>query len=125
MTLNFADEKPIYLQIAEEIEDAILSGAFEEDGQIPSTTEISVNYKINPATALKGINLLVESEIVYKKRGLGMFVSVGAKEHILQKRKQAFYENFVISLLSEAAKLNMTKSEILDMIERGIDHEQH
>lgn len=125
MTLNFADEKPIYLQIAEEIEDAILSGAFEEDGQIPSTTEISVNYKINPATALKGINLLVESEIVYKKRGLGMFVSVGAKEHILQKRKQAFYENFVISLLSEAAKLNMTKGEILDMIERGIDHEQH
>jgi DNA-binding transcriptional regulator YhcF (GntR family) len=68
---------------------------------------------------------LVESEIVYKKRGLGMFVSVGAKEHILQKRKQAFYENFVISLLSEAAKLNMTKDEILDMIERGIDHEQH
>ena len=125
MTLNFADEKPIYLQIAEEIEDAILSGAFEEDGQIPSTTEISVNYKINPATALKGINLLVGSEIVYKKRGLGMFASVGAKEHILQKRKQAFYENFVISLLSEAAKLNMTKDEILDMIERGIDHEQH
>ena len=125
MTLNFADEKPIYLQIAEEIEDAILSGAFEEDGQIPSTTEISVNYKINPATALKGINLLVESEIVYKKRGLGMFVSVGAKEHILQKRKQAFYENFVISLLSEAAKLNMTKGEILDMIERGIEHEQY
>lgn len=125
MTLNFADEKPIYLQIAEEIEDAILSGAFEEDGQIPSTTEISVNYKINPATALKGINLLVESKIVYKRRGLGMFVSVGAKEHILQKRKQAFYENFVISLLLEAAKLNMTKGEILDMIERGIDHEQH
>jgi DNA-binding transcriptional regulator YhcF (GntR family) len=125
MALNFADEKPIYLQIAEEIEDAILSGAFEEEGQIPSTTEISVSYKINPATALKGVNLLVESKIVYKKRGLGMFVSVGAKEQILQKRKQTFYENFVISLLSEAAKLNMTKGEILDMIERGIEHEQH
>lgn len=125
MTLNFADEKPIYLQISEEIEDAILSGAFEEDGQIPSTTEISVNYKINPATALKGINLLVENKIVYKKRGLGMFVSVGAKEQILQKRKQAFYDSYVISLLSEAAKLNMTKSEILEMIERGISNEQH
>ncbi len=125
MTLNFADEKPIYLQISEEIEDAILSGAFEEDGQIPSTTEISVNYKINPATALKGINLLVENKIVYKKRGLGMFVSMGAKEQILQKRKQAFYESYIISLLSEAAKLNMTKSEILEMIERGISNEQH
>ena len=125
MTLNFADEKPIYLQIAEEIEDAVLSGAFEEDGQIPSTTEISVNYKINPATALKGISLLVESGIIYKKRGLGMFVSVGAKSQILQKRKQVFYKDFVISLLSEAAKLNMTKNEILAMIERGIDDEQH
>lgn len=125
MTLNFADEKPIYLQISEEIEDAILSGAFEEDGQIPSTTEISVNYKINPATALKGINLLVEDQIVYKKRGLGMFVSVGAKEQILQKRKQAFYDSYVISLLSEAAKLNMTKGEILEMIERGIRNVQH
>ena len=125
MKLDFVDERPIYVQIAEEIEDAILSGAFAEEEQIPSTTEISVNYKINPATALKGINILVDSGTVYKKRGLGMFVSVGAKERILQKRKQEFYDDFVISLLSEAAKLNMSKSEILDMIERGIDHEQH
>lgn len=125
MKLEFVDEKPIYVQIAEQIEDAILSGAFAEEEQIPSTTEISVTYKINPATALKGINILVEDGTVYKKRGLGMFVNAGAKAKILRKRKQEFYDSFVITLLSEAAKLNMTKSEIIDMIERGTEHEQH
>lgn len=122
--MNFAEEKPIYLQIAEKIEDAVLSGAFEEDGQIPSTTEFSVNYKINPATALKGVSLLVDGGILYKKRGLGMFVSPGAKEIILSKRKNDFFESFVRTLLSEAKKLNLSKGEILTMIERGYGDEQ-
>ncbi len=122
--MNFAEEKPIYLQIAEKIEDAVLSGAFEEDGQIPSTTEFSVNYKINPATALKGVSLLVDGGILYKKRGLGMFVSPGAKEIILSKRKNDFFESFVRTLLSEAKKLNLSKEEILTMIERGYGDEQ-
>lgn len=123
--MNFAEEKPIYMQIAEKIEDAILSGAFEEDCQIPSTTEFSVNYKINPATALKGVSLLVDSGVIYKKRGLGMFVSPGAKEIILNKRKKDFFEIFVRSLLNEAKKLNLSKGEILIMIERGYDNEQN
>ena len=65
MTFNFDDEKPIYIQLSEGVEDAILSGAFEEETQIPSTTEFSVRYKINPATALKGINILVDNNIIY------------------------------------------------------------
>ena len=80
MNINFDSEKPIFLQIADLISDAILSGAFDEESQIPSITEFSVNYKINPATALKGINILVDSGIVYKKRGLGMLVATGAVE---------------------------------------------
>ena len=63
MKLNFDDEKPVFLQIAEGMEDAILTGVFQEESQIPSTTELSVTYKINPATALKGINLLVDAGI--------------------------------------------------------------
>ncbi len=122
--MTFAEEKPIYLQIAEKIEDAILSGAFEEDGQIPSTTEFSVNYKINPATALKGVSLLADSGILYKKRGLGMFVSPGAKTIILGKRKEDFYDSFVRTLFSEAKKLNLSRDEILKMIERGYGDEQ-
>ena len=123
--MTFAEEKPIYLQIEEKIEDAILTGAFGEESQIPSTTEFSVNYKINPATALKGISLLVDSGIVYKKRGLGMFVCPGAKEIILSKRKKDFFDSFVCTLLSEAKKLNMSRDDIFRMIERGYDNGQN
>ena len=91
MKIDFSKDKAIYIQLAEGIEDAVLSGVYEEETQIPSTTEISVNYKINPATALKGINLLVDDGIVYKKRGLGMFVATRAKEKILDKRKVTFF----------------------------------
>ena len=115
--MNFDGEKPIYLQIAEQIEDAILTEAFPEETQSPSTTEISATYRINPATALKGINRLVEEGMVYKKRGLGMFVSRGAKEKIMEKRKRDFYANFVVSLLEEAEKLGITRRELAAMIE--------
>ncbi|EMS74204.1 GntR family transcriptional regulator [Ruminiclostridium cellobioparum] len=121
MNLNFDSEKPIYLQLAEEIEDAVLSGAYQEETQIPSTTEISVSYKINPATALKGINRLVDDGIVYKKRGVGMFVSTGAKEKILDKRKETFFEDYVTSMILEARKLSITKEDILKMLERGFE----
>jgi GntR family transcriptional regulator len=123
--MNFAEDKSIYLQIAEKIEDAILSGAFEEESQIPSTTEFSVNYKINPATALKGISLLVDDGIVYKKRGLGMFVCPGAKEVILSKREKDFFDRFIRTLLNEAKKLSMSKADIIAMIERGYGNEQN
>lgn len=119
MKLNFDDEKPVFLQIAEGIEDAILTGVFQEESQIPSTTELSVTYKINPATALKGINLLVDAGIVYKKRGVGMFVAEGAVRKLRQKRKDQFYENFVSRLVEEAKKLEITDMEIISMIERG------
>lgn len=119
MKLNFDDEKPVFLQIAEGMEDAILTGVFQEESQIPSTTELSVTYKINPATALKGINLLVDAGIVYKKRGVGMFVAEGAVRKLKQKRKDQFYENFVSRLVEEAKKLEITDVEIISMIERG------
>ena len=88
MQINFDSDKPIFIQIAEGIEDAILTGAFEEESQIPSITEFSVTYKINPATALKGINILVDSGIIYKKRGVGMFVEKGAKGKLCKDHAQ-------------------------------------
>ncbi len=121
MKLDFNIDKPIYLQLSEELEDAIISGAYQEETQIPSTTEISVNYKINPATALKGINILVDNGIVYKKRGLGMFVANGAKEKILEKRKVDFFESYIKSLVTEAKKLSISKEDILKMLERGFE----
>ena len=121
MQLSFEDERPIFLQVADQIQDGILSGAFPEETQIPSTTEISLNYKINPATALRGINLLVESGIVYKKRGLGMFVTEGAVRTVREKRKNEFYHNYVVKVITEAKKLELQRDEIIAMIERGYE----
>lgn len=118
MLVNANSDKPIFVQISEGIEDAIISGAFPEETQVPSTTEISAQYKINPATALKGINILVEAGIIYKKRGVGMFVSKGATEKILSVRQKEFFDSYIKTLLGEAKKLNITKEEIIKMIER-------
>ncbi len=125
MLIDFDSEKPIYLQLAEAIEDNILKGIFEEEAQIVSTTEISVKYKINPATAGKGVNVLVDEGILYKKRGLGMFVSAGAKKKILEKRRNSFYEEYVQSLLEEAANLNISKEDIVKMIAGGNEIENN
>lgn len=125
MKIDFDDERPIFLQIAENIEDAILSGAFPEETQIPSTTEISVTYKINPATALKGMNMLVDKGIIYKKRGVGMFVSEGAANRLMEKRKDQFYEAYVLKMLDEAKRLNVTKNDMIQMIERGFTDERN
>lgn len=119
MRLDFDNEKPLYLQLAEAIQDDILKGIFEAESQIPSTTEISINFKINPATAAKGVNLLVDDGIIYKKRGVGMFVCSGAKDKIALNRRDAFYEKYVLSLLEEARNLKIDKNEIIAMIERG------
>lgn len=121
MQINFEDERPIFMQIAEGIEDAILTGAFAEEEQIPSITELSVNYKINPATALKGISILVDEGIIFKKRGIGMFVAQGAVLKLRDKRKELFYEHFIKRLIEEAKKLGITIEEILCMVERGYE----
>lgn len=119
MNINFDSEKPIFIQIAEELEAAILSEAFKEETQIPSITEISVTYKINPATALKGINILVDNGIVYKKRGVGMFVMEGALDKLRDKRKEHFFDNYITGMIDEAKRLKITEAELKSMIERG------
>ena len=125
MILNFDSGPPIYIQLAEAIEDDILKGTMQEDTQVPSTTEISVALKINPATARKGVNMLVDEGILYKKRGVGMFVSVGAREKVMRKRRAEFYESFVVTLLDEAEKLNISQSEVVAMIEGGLPDESN
>ena len=119
MRIDFDSETPVYIQIAEEMEDAILSGAFPQESQVPSTTEISATYRINPATVLKGMALLTDEGVLYKKRGLGMFVRAGAPEQIREKRRRMFYETYIVSLLEEAGKLGIDKEELIRLIESG------
>ena len=121
MKLNFEDERPIFLQIAESIEQSVLIGAYPEEEQIPSTTEISVTYKINPATVLKGMSRLVEEGILYKRRGVGMFVARGAVQRVKEKRKGAFFEQYVAPLTHEAKRLSLTLEETTQMIGRSYE----
>lgn len=119
MKLEFSNEKSIYLQIAENIEDEIIKGNIEEESQIPSTNQMAVIYKINPATAGKGINILVDRQILYKKRGIGMFVASGAKNAIHETRKSSFYEKYIVSLLDEAKNLGIGINELIELIRKG------
>lgn len=123
MNINPSIDKPIFIQIAEQLEDSIFTGIFPEETKIPSTNEISALLNINPHTVLKGMNMLVDEEVIYKKRGLGMFVKEGAVEKIRQKRQSLFYEQYIAALLEEASKLQMTKKEIIKLIERGYENE--
>ena len=116
MKLELNDHEPIFIQISKAIEDEILCDSIKEGMQVPSTTELSKFYKINPATVLKGGNILVDKEILFKKWGIGMFVSKGAKEIIKNGRKENFKEVYLKDLIGEAKKLGITKEELLDMI---------
>lgn len=109
-------EKSIYIQIKEMIEDDILRDVLLEEERVPSTNELARLYAINPATAAKGVNLLVDEGILYKKRGIGMFVATGAKAQIKGKRREQFYDNYVKSLMAEATSLGITKKELVAMI---------
>ena len=113
-TLN--DQTSIYLQIAQNLENDLLRGVYLEEEQVPSTNELAKLYTINPATAAKGVNLLVDEGILYKRRGIGMFVSRGARGKILAKRKAAFARDHIAPLLAEAKSLGITKQELMDMI---------
>lgn len=114
----------IYLQIAKMLEDGILRGIYPEETQVPSTNELARTLRINPATGAKGLNLLVEEGILYKRRGLGMFVSEGAAERIRAKRREEFLEQYVKPLAAEARKLGLTAEELQAMLQAACRQEE-
>jgi DNA-binding transcriptional regulator YhcF (GntR family) len=119
MGLLMDDNRPIFMQIAERIENDIIEDALLEESQVPSTNQFAVFYQINPATAAKGVNLLVDQGILYKKRGIGMFVTSGARTILIEKRKEQFYEQYVVTMVREAEKLGITLEQLTNMIQRG------
>lgn len=112
------DSRPLFLQIAEQIENDILAGALPEESQVPSTNEFAAFHRINPATAGKGVNLLVDEGILYKKRGIGMFVAEGARSRLVAKRREQFSHEYVRPLLQEAAKLGITQEQLVELIRK-------
>ncbi|HEY4268102.1 MAG TPA: GntR family transcriptional regulator [Galbitalea sp.] len=113
------ESRPIFLQIAEAIENDILAGVLLEETQVPSTNEFAAFYRINPATAGKGVNLLVDDGILYKKRGIGMFVAAGSRARLVAKRRDQFEAEYVQPLITEAEKLGITGPQLEDMINRN------
>jgi DNA-binding transcriptional regulator YhcF (GntR family) len=116
MILNSDSSKPIYVQISEWVEAEILRGKIERDQKVYSQYQLADMFNINPATAAKGLTILVDQQILYKKRGLGMFVAKEAREIILNRRKSQTLKKLVTELVLEAENLDVSEEELITMI---------
>ena len=119
MRFDYSESGALYLQIAKMLEDGILQGIYLPGEAVPSTNELAREYSINPATAAKGINLLVEQEILYKKRGIGMFVASDAPQRIQTKRQGLFYDSYIVEVVQEGLRLGLSAQQMNQMIEKA------
>ena len=104
--------KALFIQIAEQIEDQILDGSLTEESKAPSTNELAAFYRINPATAAKGVAMLTDKGVLYKQRGIGMFVATGARQTLLTERRSAFADRYIDPLLAEARTLGLGPEDL-------------
>jgi GntR family transcriptional regulator len=107
---------PLFVQIAGRLAEDIADGTLAEGERVPSTNELAAFYRINPATAAKGISMLTDDGLVEKRRGIGMFVAAGARTRLLAQRRQQFAERFVEPLVAEAGRLGIDADELAAMI---------
>lgn len=112
----FDDRSPIYRQIAERIKDDILSGALAEDSQVMSTNQYAASYRINPATAAKGLRELLDEEILYKRRGIGMFVSPDARTKLRNQHRERFFSDVVDPMVNEAKTIGIDLDDVVHHI---------
>ncbi|TFE00576.1 GntR family transcriptional regulator [Jeotgalibacillus salarius] len=118
MSHSLNDSKPIFMQIKDRVEDQIVNDQLKANDQIPSTTQLVSFYKINHLTVAKGINLLVDAGVIYKKRGVGMFVAEGAKEMLIEQRKKGFVDQYMLPMLQEAEKLGISQDELTKIMKQ-------
>lgn len=111
-------EKPIFMKIMEMLEDDIIAGVYKTDDLIISTTQISKLLSVNPTTSVKAVGNLAEQGVLYKKRGIGMYVSEGAREKILSQRKERLFHETIPKLLVEGKKLGISKNELIQYVRR-------
>jgi len=107
---------PLFVQIAEQLADDIVDGSLAEGTRVPSTNELAAFYRINPATAAKGINLLVDEGVLEKRRGIGMFVAAGAQEKLRATRRKQFAEQYLDPMLAEANRLGIDSDLLVSLI---------
>lgn len=119
----FHENSPIFQQVAQIISDDILNGTYEEGASVASTNDFASFYRINPATAGKGINLLVDQGILYKQRGIGMFVAHGAREKLRQHRLEEFRKTRLREFLHEAHALGLSIADVQNLIDQEFPHD--
>jgi DNA-binding transcriptional regulator YhcF (GntR family) len=117
----FSEGSPIFQQLAEQIANDIVAGTYPEGTAVPSASEYAVFYQMNPATAGKAVNVLVEQGVLFKKRGVGMFVSEGARQLLSTQRREAFRERFVGPLAREAHVLGIDAAEVTRMLHTELE----
>ena len=118
------DSQPIFQQIIETIESDIITGVYQIDDLIISTTQISKVYSVNPTTAVKAISKMTDAGILYKKRGIGMCVAEGAREKITARRRDIFLNQTIGALLAEAKTLGISMDELISVITNGNENEE-
>ncbi|HWI48214.1 MAG TPA: GntR family transcriptional regulator [Rummeliibacillus sp.] len=123
MHLNSDGTKPIYVQIADWIENEIIADHLRTDDKVYSQYQLAELFNINPATAGKGLSILLEEQIVYKKRGLGMFVTTEAKQVILAKRKNEGFTKMIEDIVLEAKRLKISEDEIINFLKKSYREE--
>jgi GntR family transcriptional regulator len=110
------DGAPLFSQIADLLSEEIADGVLSEGDRVPSTNELAAYHRINPATAAKGINMLIDDGLLEKRRGIGMFVAPGARAKLLEARRQQFAARYVQPLLAEANRLGFDTQALVDLI---------
>ncbi|WP_336793222.1 GntR family transcriptional regulator [Gordonia malaquae] len=116
------DGRALFQQIADSVADSIIDGTLAEETRAPSTNELAAFHRINPATAAKGVNMLVDKGILYKQRGVGMFVATGARDTLRRERQQAFADRFIEPLLGEARRLGLQPDDLVALIRDRAPH---
>jgi GntR family transcriptional regulator len=110
---------PLFAQVADRLAGEIADGGLAEGERVPSTNELAAFYRINPATAAKGINVLADAGLLEKRRGIGMFVATGARQRLLARRRGEFVSRYVEPLLTEAARLGIDTDELFALIKEA------
>ena len=115
---------PLFAQVADRLAGEIADGGLAEGERVPSTNELAAFYRINPATAAKGINVLADDGLLEKRRGIGMFVATGARQRLQARRRAEFTQRYVKPLLTEAARLGIGHDQLFALIlEAGHERE--
>lgn len=112
---------PLFVQVAERLAEEIADGGLAEDERVPSANELATYYRINPATAAKGINVLVGDGLLEKRRGIGMFVADGARRRLLERRRRRFAERYVEPMVAEASRLGIGSDELVALVRESSD----